>query len=235
MLAANVFFRNLLKSRSDSIKFRPDRIQEKHLYLHAGNFAHRSFLASNEFGGRFSGIHWTCLDGDLACSADSIWIPWESNATSLQRLWPTFQQAVSSGTTLIIEDLRGSWLPGVCWHPRPVDSNWWREERRLDLVTESRLSEVFPGVSERAFFWHYHGVFDGPESGTPLLKTSEGMSVLSLLQKSEWKGQMLVSTLDATFEYGVGRIKETRDYINAVLTFADANRPKREPSTNAPH
>lgn len=220
-LSPNVLFQNLLRSRTNHPNIAFERDAEKHLYLHAGNFAHRSFLASDEFGPDFTGIHWTCLDEEVACSMDSIWIPWESNAESLRRLWPMLEEAVSSGTTLVIEDLRGSWLPGVCWHARSVDSSWWREKRKLDLQIEPELTKLFPGASERTFFWHYHGVFDGTDSGTSLLKTSDGMNVLSLLEKPQWKGRILVSTLDATFEYGVGKIKETRDYIRALLRFIE--------------
>jgi hypothetical protein len=121
-------------------------------------------MNSIEFGKRFTGVHWRDLTDSVLASASSIWVPWESNATALVHVQPMLEVAVANGATLVVEDLRGSWLPGVNWHARPVDSSWWREERKLDLVAESQLFEIFRGVPERAFSWHYHGVFDGPQA-----------------------------------------------------------------------
>lgn len=222
-LAANVFFKNLLDCRKSRLRSKRESVTQKHFYLHSGNFAQRSFMNSIEFGQRFTGVHWRDLTDSVLARVSSIWIPWESNVVALVQVHPMLEVAVANGATLVVEDLRGSWLPGVNWHARPVDSSWWRENRKLDLIAENRLFELFRDVPERAFSWHYHGVFDGPQSGLPLLKTSEGKLVLSLLQKPEWKGQVLVSTLDATFEFGVGKIKETRDYIKAVLRFVEAS------------
>jgi hypothetical protein len=220
-LAPNVLFKNLLISRAEQKHNIGKSLLVSHVYIHSGNFAHRSFLLSNEFGDRFTGVHWSGFDEITASCAASIWIPWESNIRAVQDRWPILERAVANGSTLVIEDLRGNWLPGVTWYARPVDSSWWREKRVLDLTPQPFLLDVFCGVTEQVFFWHYHGAFDGPQSGKPLLTTSEGKLVLSLLKKPEWKGQILLSTLDATFEFGVGKITETRNYIVAVLRFIE--------------
>jgi hypothetical protein len=102
-----------------------------------------------------------------------------------------------------------------------VDSSWWREKRTLDLIAEPTTGRVFPNLPTRAFFWHYHGVFDGPADGISLLKTGDGKNVLAVCERTAHRrGRILISTLDATFEYGVGKIRETGDYIRAVLDIA---------------
>lgn len=218
-LASNIFFSNLLSyvrtRRSEHTA------PVTNVFVHSGNWAHRSFLSSEEFGAKFSGIHWTCLDDRILDGASSIWIPWESNTRVLKDRWPILERAVNRGATLVVEDLRDNWLPGVIWHARPVDSNWWREDRKLDLTVEPMAAQVFPNLSSRAFLWHYHGVFDGPYEGIPLLKTTDGKNVLSICEPcSERQGQLLISTLDATFEFGAGKIRETADYIHAVIEVA---------------
>lgn len=220
-LASNIFFSNLLaycQKERDKAK-RP----ASHILVHSGNWSHRSFLASEEFVSVFTGVHWSCLDDSILNGASSIWIPWESNISALKDRWPLLERAVNNGATLVIEDLRGSWLPGVAWYARPVDSSWWREKRGLDLIAEPTAVRVFPKLPTRAFFWHYHGVFDGPADGIPLLKTADGKNVLSVCEPTaNRRGRILISTLDATFEYGVGKIRETRDYIRAVVDLATA-------------
>ena len=218
-LAPNIFFSNLIAY------FREERQKQTgpvaHVFVHSGNWSHRSFLASEEFGAAFSGVHWACLDDAILSNAASIWIPWESNTRALKERWPLLERAVNQGATLVIEDLRDGWLPGVAWHARPVDSSWWRENRVLDLIVEPAVGRVFPHLRTRAFFWHYHGVFDGPANGVPLLKTADGKNILSVCEPTaDRRGRIIVSTLDATFEYGVGKIRETADYIRAVLDLA---------------
>jgi hypothetical protein len=219
-LAPNVFFSNLLAyCRAERRK--PSE-PVTHLFVHSGNWAHRSFLNSDEFGSIFSGVHWSCLDRSLLAGASSIWIPWESNTGAMKRIWPLLDSAVNSGTGLVVEDLRGDWIPDVRWHPRPVDSSWWREGRSLDLLVEPVTETVFPSLSRRAFFWHYHGAFDCPADAIPLLRTSDGKTVLAVRWANPGRqGHVLVSTLDATFEFGVGKIEETKDYIHAVVSLLE--------------
>ena len=219
-LASNILFSNLLKCCREATRTRATLRSEMHIYVHSGNWAHRSFLDSEMFGKRFSGVHWSCLDESLLSGADSIWIPWESNTRALRDRWSLLEAAVNQGAILIIEDLRGDWMPGVQWHQRPVDSSWWMEKRPLDLIIAPQVSSVFPNLQPRSFCWHYHGVFDGPPDGLPLLTTADGKNVLSLCSPTEdRRGSVLVSTLDATFEYGVGKIKETAEYIEGVLEY----------------
>src|SRR5690606_23867508 len=149
----------------------------------------------------------SCLDDQILDQAASIWIPWETNTRALKERWPLIEMAVNAGALLVVEDLRGDWLPGVTWYARPVDSSWWRENRKLDLIAEAAAEQVFPDMPVRSFFWHYHGVFDGPADGVALLKTSDGKHVLSFCGPTAVRrGRILFSTLDATFEYGVGKI-----------------------------
>lgn len=218
-IAPNIFFSNLLSYLRAQ---RTERTaQVTHVLVHSGNWAHRSFLDSEEFANRFSGVHWSCLDDAILDGASSIWIPWESNTRALKDCWPILERAIYSGATLVVEDLRDDWLPSVTWYARPVDSSWWRENRRLDLTAEPAAARVFPSLPPRAFCWHYHGVFDGPCDGIPLLKTADGKHVLSVCEPTtERRGRLLVSTLDATFEYGAGKIRETADYIRAVMELA---------------
>jgi hypothetical protein len=156
--------------------------------------------------------------------AVSIWLPWESNIRGLKRVWPQLEAAVIEGATLVVEDLRDSWLPGTVWEQRPVDSSWWREGRSLDLVIRPQARSMFPDLDDRAFAWHYHGVFDGPEDATPVLRTADQKNVLAYCGPSaRRRGSILASTLDATFEYGVGKIPETAKYIDGVLDLAITN------------
>lgn len=213
----NVLFQNLLDFCGTSESLLGTR-QRLHLYLDSGNWAHRSFLQSDAFGTRFTGMHWDCLDGTALDSVRSVWIPWESNVRALKRLWPLLDRAVSDGIALVVEDMRGDWLPGFRWEQRPVDSSWWREGRELDLVIRPEAEQLFPGLSAQAFQWHYHGVLECPESAIPLLTTRDGKTVLALCPPTnDLGGIKLVSTLDATFEYGVGKIRETATYIAGVL------------------
>jgi len=222
-LAPNRLFSNLLAYCAAARTRQAPPSAPLHLYVHSGNWAHRSFLESEKFGSQFQGVHWSCLDEGVLSEATSIWIPWESNTRALKQCWPVFERAVNAGATLVIEDLRDNWLSGVRWHSRPVDSNWWREQRQLDLSIESPLSAVLPDLAERSCFWHYHGVFDGPSEEIVLLSASGGKNVLSLVgPTSTRKGRILLSTLDATFEFGVGKIKETADYISSMLKFVNA-------------
>lgn len=218
-LAANILFSNLLSYVQTQRRERTKPVT--HVFVHSGNWAHRSFLKSGEFATKFTGVHWSCLDDAILDGACSIWIPWESNTRALKDRWQLLERAVKQGATLVIEDLREDWLPGVTWYARPVDSSWWRENRRLDLTAEPAVAHIFQNLPPRAFFWHYHGVFDGPSDGIPLLKTADGKHVLSVCgPTADRQGRLLVSTLDATFEYGVGKIRETGDYIRAVMELA---------------
>jgi len=219
-LAPNVLFMNLLKFvRSNLVRARP-AAKEIHVYLHSGNWAHRSFVASLEFKDIFTALHWSDLNNDYFKGAKSIWIPWESNTRALKEIWPILQTYISTGTTLVIEDLRDDWLPGIKWFSRPVDSSWWRENRELDIIISADTQKILSSLSARSLKWHYHGVFDGPPGSVPLLTNSEGHCILSLvLPHDNTAGKILVSTLDATFEYGAGKIKETADYIHSVLSY----------------
>jgi len=79
---------------------------------------------------------------------------------------------------------------------------------------------LFPWLSDQAFAWHYHGVFDCPESAIPLVTTSDGKAILAYCpHPGGTKGGILASTLDATFEYGAGKIPQTATYIEGVLRF----------------
>jgi hypothetical protein len=224
-LASNIFFSNLLNFCERATCARSELPRETHVYVHSGNWSHRSFLASEAFGKHFSGVHWSCIDEAMLASATSIWIPWESNTRALKERWPLLEEAVHEGAALVIEDLRDHWLPGVHWHSRPVDSSWWREKRKLDIILSPEVSAVLPNLSRQSLCWHYHGVFDGPFDGIPLLTTGEGKNVLSLARPNDTRrGLILHSTLDATFEYGVGKIKETAEYINGVLEYVSRER-----------
>lgn len=219
-LASNIFFSNLLKYCRDFTLTHPTYLLETNVYVHSGNWAHRSFLASEKFGKNFLGVHWSCLDEAILSSCTSIWIPWESNTRALKDRWKVLENAVNQGATLIIEDLRDNWIPGVNWQSRPVDSSWWKENRQLELIITQQASVFFPNISPRAYCWHYHGVFNGPMDAVPLIKTMDGQNILSLCRPTETRrGSILISTLDATFEFGVGKIKETAEYINGVLDY----------------
>lgn len=218
-LAANRLFANLLDWRRHTLSPAPRPL---HLYLHSGNWAQSSFLASARFGQRFHGVHWSLLDASLLAQATSIWVPWESNTPALKIAWPLLDEAIKAGATLVVEDLRDDWIPGVSWQARPVDSNWWREGRPLALQREPALAKVFGDASATVYFWHYHGVFQGPVAAEPLLTAPDGQTILALLPpSSSSKGQMILGTLDATFEYGAGKIPETADFIAAVLQFIE--------------
>lgn len=217
--ASNIFFANLLRfcdSQRDPKRERPT----SHIYIHSGNWAHRSFLRSSQYSHLFEGFHWNCLNRDLLERADSIWIPWESNIRGVKRIWPLLQAAVANGAVLVIEDLRENWLPGFSWEQRPVDSSWWREGRSLDLEILPTARAMFPTLTDSAYAWHYHGVFDCPRNATALLLTADKKTVLAhYCPVEDSGGSILVSTLDATFEYGVGKIPETSHYIDGVLDF----------------
>jgi hypothetical protein len=215
-LAPNRLFANLLalRSRSDSRERNP-----VHLYVHSGNWAQRSFLDSPRFGHQFTGVHWSVLDDAMLAGAASVWIPWESNTRALKRCWPMLERAVNAGATLVVEDLRDDWIPGVAWEPRPVDSSWWREGRELAVVKMPELGPAFRKPASSFYFWHHHGVFRSPPEARPLLVAPDGMHVLSLVPAAGTRrGCILLGTLDATFEFGAGKIPETGDYVDAVLT-----------------
>jgi len=218
-LAPNVLFHNLLKYCACAVESDTPR-DTLHLYLHSGNWAQRSFLHSDRFRGHFIPIHWSCVDDSILARACSVWIPWESNTRALRELWPRLEVAVAGGMSLVIEDLRNNWLPGFPWQQRPVDSSWWREGRSLDMQVTREATHLFPWLSDQAFAWHYHGVFDCPESAIPLVTTLDGKAILAYCpHPSGTKGGTLVSTLDATFEYGAGKIPQTATYIEGVLRF----------------
>jgi len=215
-LGPNILFSNLLSYRKSSP--RKTSYLPKNLLIHSGNWAHRSFLASERFKKSFIGVHWSVLDDAMIVNASSIWIPWESNVDGLKCILPILERAIENGVSLVIEDLRGGWFPGITWHPRPVDSSWWRENRNLDLVVQPIAQTVFHSLPNRSFFWHYHGVFDHSVDGKSMLTTSSGHDVLCLFEPNEKRrGRIFASTLDAVFEFGAGKIKETADYIEALL------------------
>jgi hypothetical protein len=218
-LAPNVLFRNLLNYCGHSVESDTPR-PKLHLYVHSGNWAQRSFVESDRFRDQFVPIHWSCVDNSILACARSVWIPWESNTRALRDLWPRLEVTVAAGATLIIEDLRNDWLPGYPWQQRPVDSSWWREGRPLDIQVKPEAFRLFPWLSDQAFAWHYHGVFDCPESAIPLVTTSDGKAILAYCpHPGGTKGGILASTLDATFEYGAGKIPQTATYIEGVLRF----------------
>jgi hypothetical protein len=218
-VAANVLFRNLVEMCRPSKECRAGS-RSTHVYIHSGNWAHRSFLESDRFRDHFAGVHWACVDESILQKARSAWIPWESNCRALKTLQPLLAAAVAEGTTLVIEDLRDDWLPGHVWQQRPVDSSWWRDGRRLDLEKTAETARYFPSLTLKDFSWHYHGVFDHPQTSTPLLTTADGKAVLTHSPgPSGGNGGMLVSTLDATFEYGAGKIPQTAPYIEATLRY----------------
>jgi hypothetical protein len=215
-LGPNILFSNLLSYRKSCLNKRAST--PRNLLIHSGNWAHRSFLASEQFKKTFIGVHWSLLDDAMLVNASSIWIPWESNIDGLKKIWPILEQAVVNGVSLVIEDLRGGWFPGLTWHPRPVDSSWWREDRNLDLAVQPAAQMVFGNLPDQAFFWHYHGVFDHVTEGKSILTTSSGHDVLCLFEPNEdRRGRIFASTLDAVFEFGAGKIKETATYIEALL------------------
>lgn len=219
LLAANRLFANLLELCK---RRQPPAPRPLHLYLHSGNWAQSSFLASPRFGRRFHGVHWSMLDAALLSQSTSIWVPWESNTPALKSRWSMLEAAVIGGATLVAEDLRDNWIPGVSWESRPVDSSWWLEGRTLALRRESALSRVFGDAATTLYFWHYHGVFQTPAEAQSLVTAPDGRTILALLPPSvPSKGQMLLGTLDATFEYGAGKIPETADFIAAVLQFIE--------------
>jgi hypothetical protein len=223
-LPPNVFFANLLRFCRESRRGEERGGGGNHLYVHSGNWAQRSFLQSDRFGTAFSGIHWSCLDDQALAGACSVWIPWESNTRALRGRWPLLEKAVSQGVSLVIEDMRDDWLPGFRWQSRPVDSSWWREGRELDLEVLPQATRLFPDLPGRAYLWHYHGVLDCPAGAAPLLTTRDGKVVLAVCEAVDGRaGVKLVGTLDATFEYGAGKIRETAPYITGVLDFL-ANR-----------
>jgi hypothetical protein len=221
-LGPNIFFSNLLSYRKLNLK--SEVLKRKNLLIHSGNWSHRSFLATERFKNSFIGVHWSILDDEMLKNASSVWIPWESNVEGLKSILQLLERAVADGVSLVIEDLRGGWFPGIAWHPRPVDSSWWKEGRNLDLVVQEAAETVFHGVSRKSFFWHYHGVFDHCSDSKSILTTSSGHDVLSLFDTCEGrKGKIFASTLDAVFEFGAGKIKETGDYIDAVLKVTSMN------------
>jgi hypothetical protein len=220
LLPPNVFFANLLRFCQEAKRGEKRGRGGDHLYVHSGNWAQRSFLRSDRFGAAFSGIHWSCLDELALENACSVWIPWESNTRALRGRWPLLENAVSQGASLVIEDMRDDWLPGFRWQSRPVDSSWWREGRELDLKVLPQTTRLFPDLPVRAYQWHYHGVLDCPADAVPLVTTTDAKIVLAVCAAVDSRaGVKLVGTLDATFEYGAGKIKETAAYITGVLDF----------------
>lgn len=214
-LAPNRLFANLLAYCRTA---RWAESKRYHLFVHSGNWAHLSFLSSERFGNRFHGVHWSMLDDSMLANAASIWVPWESNTPALRTMWPMIERAVDAGSTLVAEDLRDDWIPGVRWEPRPVDSSWWRQGRSLALRREPALSDVFGEFASSMYFWHYHGVFQGPGDAVDLLTAPDGKGILSLVPPSKYrKGKMILGTLDATFEYGAGKIPETSGFIESLL------------------
>ena len=90
----------------------------------------------------------------------------------------------------------------------------------LDMQVTRAASRLFPELSDQVFAWHYHGVFDCPESAIPLVTASDGKAILSFRPHLGGnKGGTIASTLDATFEYGVGKIPQTEAYIDGILRF----------------
>jgi hypothetical protein len=218
-LAPNVLFRNLLSYCARAVESDTQR-EKPHFYLYSGNWAQRSFVHSDRFRDQFTPVHWSCVDDSILAGACSVWIPWESNTRALRELWPRLEAAVAGGVSLVIEDLRNDWLPGYTWQQRPVDSSWWREGRPLDMQVTREASRLFPWLSDQAYAWHYHGVFDCPESAIPLVTTSDGKAILAYCPHTGGTtGGTFVSTLDATFEYGAGKIPQTATYIEGVLRF----------------
>jgi hypothetical protein len=185
-------------------------------------------LQSDRFRAAFSGIHWSCLDEQALANACSVWIPWESNTSALRGRCPLLEKAVSQGVSLVIEDMRDDWLPGIRWQSRPVDSSWWREGRELDLEVLPQATRLFPDLPGRAYQWHYHGVLDCPADAAPLLTTRDGKVVLAVCEAVDSRaGVKLIGTLDATFEYGAGKIRETAPYITGLLDFLSNRRGVR--------
>lgn len=218
-LAPNIFFSNLIEFCRHSLSKKINSIS-KHIYVHSGNWAHRSFLQSERFCNRFYGIHWASLTESSIQNAPSIWIPWESNVRALKKLWPLLQAAVNEGSILVVEDMREGWLPDFTWFPRSVDSTWWRHNRSLDLHVSQYIHNVLPAISIDSFFWHYHGVFDCPPEALPLLNSSDGKCILATYKPHEMSnGCMFISTLDATFEYGAGKIDKTANFIEGMLAY----------------
>jgi len=224
-LAPNVLFRNLLSYCARAVESNAQR-EKPHLYLHSGNWAQRSFVQSDRFRNHFTPVHWSCVDDSILAGACSVWIPWESNTRALRELLPRLEAAVAGGVSLVIEDLRNDWLPGYAWQQRPVDSSWWREGRSLDMQVTRQASRLFPWLSDQAYAWHYHGVFDCPESAIPLVTTSDGKAILAYCRHTSGAtGGTFASTLDATFEYGAGKIPQTAAYIEGILRFLSTSHP----------
>ena len=89
-------------------------------------------------------------------------------------------------------------------------------------------SHLFPWLSDQAYAWHYHGVFECPESAMPLVISSDGKAILAYCPHTGGTpGGTLVSTLDATFEYGAGKIPQTAAYIEGVLRFLSTSHRSR--------
>jgi len=86
--ASNLFFSNLLRFCEGGLTSETKPLHT-HIYVHSGNWAHRSFLRSDRFGQQFEGIHWNCLDREMLHCAASIWIPWESNIRGIRQVWPS--------------------------------------------------------------------------------------------------------------------------------------------------
>lgn len=132
------------------------------------------------------------------------------------------------------ENAIGDWLPGFAEEPRPTIFWWWRtgEPHRMSRSTPGHPAhELF---SDRALFWHSHGVLRLPAHASSLVdlaREGDGQRDGSILAVWERPGAapVLVSTMDPVYHHGSGFMPGASQLLfRSLLWLRDAVRTESE-------
>ncbi|MCA1648446.1 MAG: hypothetical protein LC797_24295 [Chloroflexi bacterium] len=197
---------------------KPDRSgrSDKIAFLYSGVHFQRGFSQDAEFGPKLEVLPVDELSGADLSRHSALWVPRESNQTTLVRCRDRLLDYLARGGTLVtFEEMNQPWLPELTWLQSHVDPT------ALSLTAHPLLS----GLALEDVRWHGHGGFVPPSEATPLISDSiGGLALLYLDEHTFAPGRLLAGTLDPDCHVGYGS-----DIPRALLgnLFAWALAPQR--------
>lgn len=124
---------------------------------------------------------------------------------------------IESGKRLLIfGEILDNWFPTIDWEDSEVNFSWWvRDGGDLPMEQRNNAHPLFNYVSLREMKWHYHGSFLPPKGAQSLLDIPNGRS-LFYIDRVNFNGELVVTTLDPMFHIGLGFIDKARPFLHGI-------------------
>ncbi|OZI12651.1 hypothetical protein CEW92_05720 [Bacillaceae bacterium SAS-127] len=199
----------------------------KRLFVHTGISFHHFFLQHHD--GRYEKffdriIHILEVPMTDLTTYDYIYIPARHNQDllfSYQSIWENYLR--KGGHILAFGEIEKPWLPYVQWKSYPTNFYWWVwAGADLPMYATEEEHPLLQNMTIDDMKWHYHGVIQ-PHENMEVIVHNEMQEGLICVDRTSFKGNIYVTTLDPEYHYGQGFIPKVENFLDHYLNWIETD------------